>query len=68
MLELTFKNRLWLSSLLVYYDGVFQGKMRQLDKMTLNVAATSGTHTLELVAEKRSFDAGRRWHRQIIVG
>lgn len=67
VVELTFKNCLWLSSLLVSYDGVSQGKMRQLDRMTLTVPATPGTHRLTLVAEKGSFDAGRTWYRDIVV-
>jgi len=67
MMELTFGNKLWLSSLLVSYDGASKGKMRQGDRMTLAVPATPGTHRLQLVGERGSYDAGRRWHRDIIV-
>ncbi len=67
MLELTIRNRLWLSSLLVSYDGSSRGKMRQGDRMPLSEPALKGIHRVRLVAEKGSYDEGRSWYRDVIV-
>jgi hypothetical protein len=67
MVEIKFKNGLWLSSVSVSYDGAQAGMLKQLDTMVLVKPATPGRHRLELQAERGSHDAGRSWYREIVV-